>query len=343
MKVFATVESGVYNLQVVVPRPLVQKWGTHLCLRFEVSDRDGRTRRGQLNHALECQKPITTQVFRREHKDDQWYVHLTTYVQQVPIVHSIKRGCLGIDFNAECLSVTYVKPDGNIEECKDFSYQWKGLTSGQRVTAMREMVAEIVGVAESLGCAIAIESLDFSKKKALMSQESKLYNEMLSNLATGLFREALESRCQRFGVQLIKVSPAFTSVIGMIKFMARYGLNSGTAAAMCIARRAMRLSERLPQCLARPEDRARHDWSAWNRIARFLKQHCIRRAQLFDWMKALVGILTSSSDETEHYPSLLVTSQIGESTNPHQSPMGEARPDGHVQLCLGFSKVKRNP
>jgi len=80
---------------------------------------------------------------------------------------------------------------------------------------MSYIVVEVVTLAESLNCAIAIESLDFSKKKASMSEESKLYKEMLSNLSTGLFRTSLESRCRRFGVELIKVNPAFTSVIGV--------------------------------------------------------------------------------------------------------------------------------
>ena len=336
MKVFPTAEVGIYTLQVTVPRPLIRKWGTQLSLRFEVSDCVGRPRRGQLNYALECQKPITTQVFRREHKSNQWYIHLTTYVQSVPLVHTLKHGCLGVDFNANSLSVTHVKPDGNIAWCQDFSYKWKGLTSGQRAAAMRDLVVQIVRVAEFLSCAVAIESLDFSKKKARMSEESKLYNSMLSNLATSSFREALVSRCQRQGVQLVKINPAFTSLIGMIKFMARSGLNSGTAAAMAIARRAMRLSERIPQCLSSPEDEARHDWSAWNRVARFVKQHGIRRAQLFDWTIALEGILTMPSGVTEHQPSMPVASQTGESTNPCQSPKGEVRPDGHVQLCLVF-------
>lgn len=336
MKVFPTEEADIYILQITVPRPLIQKWGTHLSLRFEVSDRDGRTRCQNLNYALECQKPITSQVFRREHKSDQWYVHLTTYVQFVPWVHTIKRGCLGIDFNAESLSVTYVKSDGNITWCQVFPYQWQQLTSGQRVSAMRALVVQIVRIAESLSCAIAIESLDFSKKKPKMSEESKLYNAMLSNLATSSFREILTSRCQRLGVQLIKVNPAFTSIIGMIKFMAKYGLNSGTAAAMVIARRAMKLREQIPQCLATPEDKARHDWSAWNRVSRYIKKHTIKRTQLFDWMKALEGILTMPSGVAEHQPSMPVASQTGELLIPHQSPKGEVRHDGHVQLCLGF-------
>jgi hypothetical protein len=125
-----------------------------------------------------------------------------------------------------------------------------------------------------------------------------------------------ESRCQRFGVELIKVNPAFTSVIGMIKFMAKYGLNSGTSAAMIIARRAMKCSEKVPPCLLKPEDFNKHSWSAWNRISRYLRDNFITRTQLFQWMKALEGILVNQ----EHLPSLPVAIEMGESKNHSQSP-----------------------
>ena len=122
----------------------------------------------------------------------------------------------------------------------------------------------------------------------------------------------------------------------MIKFMALYGLSSGTSAAMAIARRAMNLSERIPKCLATPEDEARHVWSQWNRVARFLKLHRISRTRLFQWMNALEGILTVPRGTAEHQPSLPVDIGTGELTNPRQSPKGEVRPDGYVQLCLDF-------
>src|SRR3569832_323489 len=118
-----------------------------------------------------------------------------------------------------------------------------------------------------------------------------------------------------------------------------YGLNSGTSAALTIARRAMYLSEKIPLCLATPEDEAKHVWSAWNRVARHLKLHRIPRTRLFQWMKALEGILTSTPDEAEHQPSTQVGIEMGEHKNPHQSPKGEACLDGYVQLSLGFYKV----
>ena len=328
INIYATLYDGKYMMRVQVPRCLQEQWGKYIEACFTVDDRSGRMRRADLEYAIDSQKPITTQVFRRECKDDTWYIHLTTYVQDIPTVHGIKNGCLGIDFNADSLSVTYVKPDGNIAWCHDFSYQWKGLTNCQRQARMRDLVCEIVRISESLGCGIAIESLDFSKRKARMSEESKLYNEMLSNLSTSVFKTALESRCKRFGVQLIKVNPAFTSIIGMIKFMAKYGLNSGTAAAMSIARRAMKMSEAIPQCLSSPVDDGKHLWSAWNRVSRFIKKHGIRRTQLFQWMKALEGILNP-----EHLsPSLQV--DIDKSTKNPPIHRGEVRPDGNVQFCL---------
>ncbi|MBR8829802.1 MAG: hypothetical protein N5P05_001243 [Chroococcopsis gigantea SAG 12.99] len=320
MKIFPTSDEGDYRLDITVPRPLIPEFGKLISIPFKVNDRAGRRMRGDLNYALSEKKPITTQVFRREHKNDGWYLHLTTYVEEIPSVHNRKNGCIGLDFNADTISATYVKRDGNIGYCQEFPYQWKGLTTGQRQALMRDVVKEIVSLAEKFNCAIAIESLDFSKKKATMSEESKLYNEMLSNLSTDLFRTTLESRCKRYGVQLIKINPAFTSIVGMLKFMSRLGLNSGTSAAMSIARRAMNLSEKLPSCLEQPEDRDKHAWSSWNRVARYIKSHRIRRTQLFQWTKALKGILTVP-DTAEHQPLMPVNIEIGEHKNPHHSPM----------------------
>ncbi|MGD1713660.1 hypothetical protein [Dapis sp. BLCC M172] len=165
----------------------------------------------RLDYAINNLKPITISIFRREHKHDNWYVHLSTYVQEIPVVHTRKNGCIGIDFNTESISVAYVKWDGNIEYLEEIPYQWKNKTTGQRQVTMRNIVCQVVKLAEFFECAIAIESLDFTKKKSIArSEESKVYNEMLVLLATGIFREALESRCRRFGVELIKVNPAFT-------------------------------------------------------------------------------------------------------------------------------------
>jgi IS605 OrfB family transposase len=283
------------NFQVIVtlPRFMHSEHGKTLEIPFQVKE-CRRRRKSSLLYALRLQKPITVQIFRREHKSNQWYIHLTTYVQEIPVTTSFSNGCIGVDFNQDSIEWAYILPDGNIKKRGKFNFQWRGFSSGQRQVMMRNLIAKLTNIAFNYQCPIAIESLDFSKKKAKMSEESKLYNEMLSNLSTSMFRETLTSRCKRLGIGLYLENPAFTSIIGMIKFMSRYGLNSGTAAAMVIARRAMNYSERAPQCLVRPEDLSRHSWTTWNRLARFLKDNKIRRSKLFNWIKTLEDFLVDS-------------------------------------------------
>lgn len=338
IKVFH-VEGDQFKAMVSLPRFMWADHGDSIEIPFELKE-DRRHRQSDLLYALEMQKPITVQVFRREHKKDQWYIHLTSYVQDVPIVTSRDNGCLGIDFNKDSIEWAYILPDGNIKHKGSIPYPWKGLSSGQRQAMMWDLVAEVTRIAEAYQCPIAIESLDFSKKKASMSEASKAYNGMLSNLSTGMFEAALESRCRRCGIQLIKKSPAFTSIIGMIKFMRRYGLNSGTAAAMCIARRALGFSERAFPGLVRPEDRAKSPWSTWNRVARFLKSKRVRRSELFDWTKALGKFIDDVSEpatgdhrSTTSSLSMQVSNQLA-SDILGESPCPEGR--GSVQLCLGF-------
>ncbi len=323
-----------FKAVVTLPRFMQPTYGKSLEIPFQVTE-CRRHRKSSLLYALEQEKPITVQIFRREHKSEQWYIHLTTYVPEVPITTSFHNGCIGVDFNKDSVEWAYILADGNIKDQGKIIFKWKGFSSGQRQVMMRNLVRLLTDMAFNYQCPIAIESLDFSKKKASMSEASKAYNSMLSNLSTGMFTEALTSRCQRFGIGLYKVNPAFTSVIGMIKFMPRYGLNSGTAAAMTIARRAMGMSERAPVCLVRPEERARHPWTTWNRIARFVKSNFVRRSELFDWMKTLGKILVISDSNETGSPLSSASSQSNRKKGKSPSPNPKHCPT-YVKLCLGF-------
>lgn len=67
----------------------------------------------------------------------------------------------------------------------------------------------------------------------------------------------------------ISINPAVTTVIGKVKFMARYGLSPRAAAAVAIARRGLKFGERLRSGNARQlpaRNRRRHVWSDWRRV-----------------------------------------------------------------------------
>ena len=113
---------------------------------------------------------------------------------------------------------------------------------------------------------------------------------MLSQFAYSQFAELVESKSRLSAIQVISVNPAYSSLIGMIKYMSLYGLNSGTAASLVLARRCFRFSERLPRfcnALFAPVDVNKHVWSYWARISKLVKG-CRRHS--FFGMRVRVGV-----------------------------------------------------
>ncbi len=113
---------------------------------------------------------------------------------------------------------------------------------------------------------------------------------MLSSFAYAKFADLVKSKSRLAAIQVISVNPAYSSLIGMVKYMSLYGLNSGTAAALVLARRSLRLSERLPRvlyALLSPVDDNKHVWSYWGRRSK-LVSGC-RRHSFFE-MRVRVGV-----------------------------------------------------
>jgi transposase len=59
--------------------------------------------------------------------------------------------------------------------------------------------------------------------------------------------QKIEIVAKRNGVQVIKVNPAYTSIIGKLKYAPLYNVDKDTAGAYVIARRGLGFKERLPK------------------------------------------------------------------------------------------------
>ena len=125
----------------------------------------------------------------------------------------------------------------------------------------------------------SIERLDFRQKKAVLEGESRKYSRMLSSFSYGKIKACFLSRGYRQGVEVHQVNPAFSSVIGRVKFMERYGLSVHQAAALVLARRLLGCSERIPRRRVAPvgngvqvaftvpvRKRVKHVWTYWGAI-----------------------------------------------------------------------------
>ena len=141
-------------------------------------------------------------------------------------------------------------------------------------------MASVVDYAREAGKPIVIEKLDFRQKKAALEGQSRKYSRMLSSFSYGKIKACFISRGHREGVEINQVNPAFSSVIGRVKFMERYGLSVHQAAALVLARRLLGCSERIPRrwvcpigngvCVAFTvpvRKRVKHVWTYWGAIS----------------------------------------------------------------------------
>ncbi|MGD1914195.1 MAG: IS200/IS605 family accessory protein TnpB-related protein [Rivularia sp. (in: cyanobacteria)] len=274
------------NLNIRVPRCLESKYGSYITIP-EVAFRYGQQ---HIDAALTIGQALT---YRFYYKGFSWYCAISTDVPEVPTQSKFGNGAIGIDLNPSVIGWTYIDADGNLKDSGQFKINLHSKTSNQIEAILSDIAAQIVLLAETYGCPVVIEDLDFSAKKQQLRERGKKYSRMLSGFAFSKWEEVLQRRCINRGIDLIKVNPAYTSLQGLTKYMGMYGLSSDTAAALVVARRGVRtrsfkrFSDRLPHKYIKliPSNQAylggtrKHSWSHWNELRRELSG--VRRHNYF--------------------------------------------------------------
>jgi len=293
-------KDGTFTLRVRMPDALVSKHGKYVEIygvKFEYDQdiinaalNDNEARRLLKNLKRQSHKSYGQAITYRFLRDEKgWRVFVSTARPQVPIKTLKHIGTIGIDLNANHIALVETDRFGNAVETQTIPLNTYGKSKGQTEALIGEAVKTIVEHSENTLKPVVIEDLDFSQKRSILRENgSSRYARMLSSFVFSKFRDFLESRASRHGVRVYKVNPAFTSVIGRVKYASRYGLTVHHAAALVIARRLCRFSERAPSCCRNEvlipnnkgchvtfplpvRNRGKHVWSFWRRVSRKIK------------------------------------------------------------------------
>ena len=218
--------------------------------------------------------------YRFKHDAKGWRVFATTELPEVEVTTDRRRGAIGADLNADHLAVAETDASGNCINAWRVPLVTYGKSHHQAEALIGDAVAGVVEYAREVGKPIVIENLDFRQKKAVLEGESRRYSRMLSSFSYGKVKAYFISRSYREGVEIKEVNPAYSSVVGRVKFMERYGLTVHQAAALVLARRLLGCSERIPRRRVCPigngvqvaftvpvRKRVKHVWTYWGAIA----------------------------------------------------------------------------
>ena len=287
-------DDGSLTLRVRMPDCVVARHGKYLTIRgvrftygheqvLAALDSNADYARRQREHGEKAARATSLgQAISYRFKRDArgWRVFATTSMMDVPVVTDKRRGAIGVDLNAGHLAVAEADPSGNYVHAFSVPLVTYGKSRHQAEAIIGDAVAGVVAYAREVGKPIVIERLDFRQKKAALEGQSRRYSRMLSSFSYGRTRAYFLSRGYREGVEVHQVNPAFSSVIGRVKFMERYGLSVHQAAALVLARRLLGRSERIPRRQVCPvgngvhvaftvpaRKRVKHVWTYWGAIS----------------------------------------------------------------------------
>jgi IS605 OrfB family transposase len=243
-----------------------------------------------LNH-LQSGEAYQVELIKRNGK---YYAHITFELPIIETLYTGHNGIIGIDTNPHGFALTMIDNKGNY---KWHTYLKQGelqyARSNRRENLCGELAKQVILLAKTYGCGIAIEDLKFKNDKDVNSKFARIKHQFIYSKLLKM----LESACIREGIEIIKVKPQFTSKIGLYKYCHQYGIVVHNGAGMVIARRSYGFKERVPKILVDKfiDDKEKfnkyNEWKKWTVINKNIKRKVGVKPDL--WLinrKKLLGI-----------------------------------------------------
>jgi transposase, IS605 OrfB family, central region len=165
------------------------------------------------------------------------------------VKYTKENGVIAIDTNASAiyLAIAEVSKTGELLSYQTISlHHLLGLSQNSKDHQEWILAHQIVNLAIEKGKAIAIENLKKLKRGMRGDGKAKL-RKILHNWNAKKFLQKLKRVAMLKGVEVIEVHPAYTSIIGMLKYAPQLNIDKDIAGAYVIGRRALGFKEDMPE------------------------------------------------------------------------------------------------
>ena len=182
-------------------------------------------------------------------KSRKLYAYFTVDEGFPEVAVTKETGVIGLDINAYPNHIAWAEVDVNGQLVSHGKIPMPHLESGssnKREYFRWQYAHEVVRIAEEKKKAIVIEKLDIRNKGRRGDYPGRKSRRIRHNFSYQSLLEKVKILAQRKGIQIIEVNPAYTSVIGILKYAPQYMISKDEASAYVIARRGFGLKEQIP-------------------------------------------------------------------------------------------------
>lgn len=164
------------------------------------------------------------------------YAAIELDIRYSDYIFDIDRGVVGIDINNDHIALSETDRHGNMLACREIPFDFNHKTSSQRNWIIENTVNQVLDYCVRAAKPLIIEELNFENKKKEFQQynRDKRYHKMLSEFSYRKIIEKLYSRSYKAGIGINEVNPAYTSIIGKLKYASSKGITVHKAASYVI-------------------------------------------------------------------------------------------------------------
>jgi IS605 OrfB family transposase len=177
----------------------------------------------------------------------RYYAHVSYEIPEPAYLYDFQHGAVGLDFNYNFLTLVNIDEDGNF-----LSYQQIPLRNlhsyrkGRRDDYASFKLDKVINYCVNKGKGLVMEDLSFGPSFSYSKKRNRKLNQLKTSMLT-----LLERKCAKHGIAVRKVHPAYTTIIGALKYSWSLNLSDHVLASYVIARRGLQLPEPLPACYKR--------------------------------------------------------------------------------------------
>ncbi len=182
-------------------------------------------------------------------RDGNIYAYFTIEEEYPEVEITKDYGVIGIDLNAYPNHIAWAETDecGNLLSYGELPMPELGSGNSNKRDYYTWIYAhKVISLAKEKGKAIVIEKLKMKKNKRGDCSGRKV-RRIQHNFAYRKLLERIKLLAKRNGIEVIEVNPAYTSIIGMLKYAPQYMVSKDVASAYVIARRGLGLKEKIPK------------------------------------------------------------------------------------------------
>jgi IS605 OrfB family transposase len=182
-------------------------------------------------------------------RDGEVYGSVSFELPTPEVRYTKEKGVIAIDTNASPthLAIAEVSKTGELLSYQTINlHHLLGLSQNSKVHQEWILAHQIVDLAIEKGKAIAVENLKKLKKGVRGDGKAEL-RKRLHNWNAKKFLQKLKRVAMLKGVEVIEVNPAYTSIIGMLKYAPQLNIDKDIAGAYVIGRRSLGFKEDMPE------------------------------------------------------------------------------------------------